>query len=49
MRVHSDVKTALLAVIAAAAFLAAAFVSVAPATFTLSRPAPAMHMQQSGQ
>jgi Spy/CpxP family protein refolding chaperone len=43
MRMHSDVKTALLAVIAAAAFLAAAFVSVAPAPYKPAQPAP--HMQ----
>ena len=31
MTVHADIKTLLLAIIAAAAFLAAAFVSVSPA------------------
>ncbi len=42
---YSDVKTALLAVIAAAAFLAAAFVSVAPAA---SAPSPVFQATPNG-
>jgi hypothetical protein len=41
----SDLKTALLAVIAAAAFLAAAFVSVTPASVPQPKPAAAVHTQ----